>query len=101
MQLHLRWDRYNNPVHSVGLITTGLPNSKPNLWVGLRWSTEFFLGCSSTHKDSPSGSVEKVSQGTGTSVVGAAIRARGAAAATGRSQPGWRQVGCPSGGVGG
>ena len=62
MQLHLRWDRYN-PVHSVGLITTGLPNSKPNLWVGLRWSTEFFLGCSSTHKDSPSGSVEKVSPG--------------------------------------
>jgi hypothetical protein len=35
----------------------------PNLWVGLRWSTEFFLGCSSAHKDSPSGSVEKVSGG--------------------------------------
>lgn len=69
MQLHLGWDGYN-PVHSVGLITTGLPNSKPNLWVGLRWSTEFFLGCSSAHKDSPSGSVEKVGGG------GAAFRGR-------------------------
>lgn len=62
MQLQLRWDRYN-PVHSVGLITTGLPGCKPNLWVGLRWSTEFFPGCSSARKETEA--VEKVSQGCG------------------------------------
>lgn len=61
MQLHMRWDRYN-PVHSVGLVTTGLPGGKPNLWVGLRWSTEFLIGCSSTHKESEP--VDKVRQGS-------------------------------------
>lgn len=57
MQLHLRWDK-GNTVQSVGLITTGLPGGKPNLWVGLKTSTEFFPGCSSARKESEP--VEKV-----------------------------------------
>jgi hypothetical protein len=56
-ELYIRCDR-GNTVHSLGLITTGLPGSKPNLWVGLKWSTEFYPGCSSTRKESES--VERV-----------------------------------------
>lgn len=59
MQLHLRWDR-GTTVHSVGLITTSeLLGSKPNLWVGLKWSTEFLPGCNAARKGSEP--VQKVS----------------------------------------
>lgn len=41
-------------MHSLGLINTGVPGSKPNLWVGLKWSTDFYPGCSSARKESES-----------------------------------------------
>lgn len=52
-ELYIRCDR-GNAVHSLGLIDTGVPGSKPNLWVGLKWSTDFYPGCSSARKESES-----------------------------------------------
>lgn len=61
-QLHYRPPERGNTVQSVGLVTTGVQGSTPNLWVCSQRYTEFFPGCQVSRKESEP--VDKVRRST-------------------------------------